>query len=83
MSMSREERISEAKYFVWKGERIEATPALYAGLLDAHRRLGGDAIEVPVALGKEVRVLSLTPVEDLLDLCQQSQLDLARARAGS
>lgn len=82
--MNREERIAAARFFVWEGERIEASTQLYVGLLDAHRRIsGGEALEVPVAVGKTVKVLTQTPVEDLLDLCQASQLEMAKARGSA
>lgn len=78
--MNRNERIAAAKFFAWRGRKLEASPALYAGLLDAQRRLvviGGEEL---VALDNEVAALTLTEVEDLLDLCRDSQLELARAR---
>ena len=85
--MNRNERIAAARYFTWKGEKIEATPELYCLLLDADRRLRlgvtGEGIEVPVPIGKKIRVLTLTKVEDLLDLCRDAFTELTRARAGA
>lgn len=74
------ERITEAKRFIWKGDSIEYTAELYAGLLDAHRRLLEGEVETECVVDDRVLFVALTEVEDLLDLCRQAQMDLVKAR---
>lgn len=78
--MNRNERIAAARFFVWRGQKLEASADLFAALLDAHRRLVVSGGEAPVALDNRVTDLALTEVEDLLDLCRDAQLALAKAR---
>lgn len=78
--MNVRERIAGAKHFDWKGKRIEYTAELYAGLLDAHRRLLEGEVETACVVDGDVMQIALTEVEDLLDLCRQAQIDLAEAR---
>jgi hypothetical protein len=79
--MNRYHRIRDAKHFTWRGQLVEVTPGLYAHLLDALRRLTEGETETEVALDNQIRKLTLTQVEDLLDHCRDSQLRLARARS--
>jgi hypothetical protein len=78
--MNRNERIAAAQFFVWRGQKLEASAGLFAALLDAHRRLVQAGGEAPVALDNVPTPLVLTEVEDLLDLCRDAQLALAKAR---
>ena len=81
--MNRSERIAEARWFIWKGDKVHRTPDLQFALLDAHRRLtdGKFMRECPVTIDNMTHILTLTEVEDLLDLCRDSQQSLAQARA--
>jgi hypothetical protein len=79
--VQRGERISTARWFVWRGLKLEARPELGFALLDALRRHHEGEIECPVALDNEVMMLTQTQTEDLLDLLRDSQLALAKARA--
>lgn len=87
MTMNRQERIASARFFVWNGDKIEATPELYCLLLDADRRLRlgvtAASVELEVPVGKRVIVLTLTEVEDLLDLCRLAFTAQAAARASA
>lgn len=85
--MNRNERIAAARFFVWKGEKVEATSELFCLLLDAERRLRlgvtGEGFEVPVPIGKKLHVLTQTEVEDLLDDCREAFTALMKARASA